>query len=254
MMSKTSSHQSTNPDDKSDNVDGQAEAAAFAARLQARAAELHISRANLMKWLEVRKQTFAGYWNGERVPPAHVLFRMAEELDVSPRWLLEGDEEPGKRNDALSPKIGRQLPYGGSAADRSDLAEVAEIDLRYGMGGTYLEENPELEPRTFSRAWLRNFTDSPPEELFWARGQGNSMEPTISEGAVVLIDRRQNSPRMADLIWAFAFGEVGMIKRLRPMPDGSVKILSDNQAVPLETAHDDELHIIGRVVAVVRKL
>ena len=41
---------------------------------------------------------------------------------------------------------------------------------------------------------------------------------------IVLIDRRQDSPRIADLIWAFAFGEIGMIKRLRPMPDGSVKI------------------------------
>ena len=80
------------------------------------------------------------------------------------------------------------------------------------------------------------------------------MESTIHESDIVLIDRRQDSPRIADLIWAFAFGEIGMIKRLRPMPDGSVKILSDNPAVPPEVAHDGELHIIGRVVAVVKKL
>ena len=80
------------------------------------------------------------------------------------------------------------------------------------------------------------------------------MEGTIHDSDIVLIDRRQDSPRMADLIWAFAFGEIGMIKRLRPMPDGSVKILSDNPAVPAETAHDGELNIIGRVVAVVKRL
>jgi phage repressor protein C with HTH and peptisase S24 domain len=61
------------------------------------------------------------------------------------------------------------------------------------------------------------------------------MAPTIEEGEPVLIDRRQQSPRDADLIWAFAWGDIGAIKRLRPMPDGSVKILSDNPAVPPES-------------------
>ncbi|NVE96087.1 hypothetical protein HUO12_14370, partial [Altererythrobacter sp. JGD-16] len=55
-------------------------------------------------------------------------------------------------------------------------------------------------------------------------------------------------------IWAFSFGGVGMIKRLRPRPDGSVAILSDNPSVPEDRAVDDELHLIGRVVARVAKL
>ncbi|MFZ5749056.1 MAG: S24 family peptidase [Pseudomonadota bacterium] len=203
-----------------------------------------------MNWLQIRKQTFAGYWNGERLPPAHVLLQMAEQLDADPRWLLTGsDDSDGRtRNPLPESRQDRVADRGG------DTVEIVEIDLRYGMGATYFDEAPDVQARTFSRAWLRNFTDSPPEELFWARGQGNSMEPTIGEGAIVLIDRRQQSPRMADLIWAFAFGDIGMLKRLRPMPDGSVKILSDNQSVPPETAHDGELHIIGRVVAVVKKL
>lgn len=138
--------------------------------------------------------------------------------------------------------------------ERDDIVEVAEVDLRYGMGASYLDSAAITEPRQFSRAWLRHFTDSPPSQLFWARGQGNSMEPTIHDSDIVLFDRSDRTPRMADLIWAFAFGEVGMIKRLRPMPDGSVKILSDNQSVPPETAHDNEVHIIGRAIAVVKKI
>jgi phage repressor protein C with HTH and peptisase S24 domain len=109
---------------------------------------------------------------------------------------------------------------------------VPEIDPSFGLGRVFMDEAPAPEMRTFSRNWLRQITTTPPEELYWARGRGNSMAPTIDDGEPVLIDRRQQSPRDADLIWAFAWGDIGAIKRLRPMPDGSVKILSDNPAVP----------------------
>jgi phage repressor protein C with HTH and peptisase S24 domain len=102
-----------------------------------------------------------------------------------------------------------------------ELVEVAEIDPSFGMGAVFMDEAPAPEMRAFSRTWLRQLTATPPEELYWARGRGNSMAPTIDEGEPVLIDRRQQSPRDADLIWAFAWGDIGAIKRLRPMPDGA---------------------------------
>lgn len=149
----------------------------------------------------------------------------------------------------------RRLPFRGPALERDpDLVVIPEIDPAFGMGNAIMDEPASPEMRSFSRAWLRLITDAPPEELYWARGRGNSMSPTIEDGEPVLIDRRQQTPRDADLIWAFAWGEVGAIKRLRPMPDGSVKILSDNPAVPVDVAYDGELHVFGRVVAVVRKL
>lgn len=185
------------------------------------------------------------------------LHELARALRTTPEFLVGETDDPeppnatGDRRLAYDPG---PAPMPAGRADRPDQVEVAEIDLRYGMGATYLEDNPEATPRTFSRAWLRNFTDSPPDELFWARGQGNSMEPEIREGDIVLIDRRQQTPVMADLIWAFAYGDTGMIKWLRPMPDGSIKIMSSNQSVRDQVAVDGELNIIGRVVAVVKKL
>ena len=202
----------------------------------------------------VHRNSQRAYEQGRTTPTIEYVLKLGQ-LGADVGYLMTGHRsKDGVFGGGIREELRQLAKRSAEASKPADAVQVAEIDLTYGMGATYLEEHPELEPRTFSRAWLRNFTESPPEELFWARGQGNSMEPTISEGAIVLIDRRQNNPRMADLIWAFAFGEIGMIKRLRPMPDGSVKILSDNQAVPLETAHDDELHIIGRVVAVVKKL
>lgn len=135
-----------------------------------------------------------------------------------------------------------------------DTVELDQIDLRYGLGATYVDGHISATKRRFSRAWLRDVSPTSPEHLFWAMGDGDSMEPTIRSGEIVLIDRTQITPRSGDSIWAIGFGEVTMIKRLRPMPDGSVTILSDNQFVPPVTAVDGEMHVIGRVVAVVRRL
>lgn len=135
----------------------------------------------------------------------------------------------------------------------ADLVEVEEIDLRYGMGSSDVSGPIEAERRVFSRAWLRNFTDARPGSLYWAIGQGDSMEPTISSGDLILIDRSQDTIFDRDLIWACTVGDFGMIKRLRPSRDGVI-ILSDNPNVPDDIAVDDELRIIGRVIAKVGKL
>lgn len=135
-----------------------------------------------------------------------------------------------------------------------DAVDVQEWNFAYGMGGgTYLDLPVTGQLHQFSRSWLRQFTHAPPNKIFLARGTGDSMMPTILDADIVLIDTSQNEVRTGDRIWAVAYGQTGLIKRLRPMPDGSVKILSDNPAVPPETAYDGELTVIGRVVAVVRK-
>lgn len=139
-------------------------------------------------------------------------------------------------------------------AEQLGLVEIKEIDLSYGMGASYLDSPVTIKTRHFPLGWLRFYTCSSPDKLFFARAIGDSMVPTLYDGDMVLIDTAELEPRFGDQIWAIAFGVTGMIKRLRPMPDGSVKILSDNDRVPPEIAVDGEMHIIGRVAAVIRKL
>ena len=181
---------------------------------------------------------------------------ISDALGVSVDWLLRGMDSNSDRSEPIETGAGPsdRRPVKRRRDYDDELAEVAEIDPSFGLGGVIMDEHAAPEVRIFSRSWLRQITKSPPEELYWARGRGNSMSPTIEEGEPVLIDRMQHSVRDSDLIWAFAWGDVGAIKRLRPMPDGSVKILSDNPAVPPDVAHGSEIHILGRVVAVVKNL
>jgi len=134
--------------------------------------------------------------------------------------------------------------------------QIDKINMAYGLGGTFIDnEAIEAEKVTFSRSWLRAFTHSAPELLFTTDGSGDSMEPTISHHDIVICDRGQVrlDQVKSDKLWACIFGGVGMIKRLRPMPDGRVRIMSDNQLVRDDYASDGDLHIVGRVVAVVKR-
>lgn len=139
-------------------------------------------------------------------------------------------------------------------AQRNSVA-IREIDMSYGLGATNVEDVPITEMvRYFPTDWLRQFTSAAPDQLFFAHGTGDSMMPTILDGDIILVDTTQDTPRQADRIWVLAWGGMGMVKRLRGRPDGGISILSDNPAVPPEIAYDGEIHIVGRVVAVVRKM
>lgn len=207
-----------------------------------------MSQSELAEASGVGQSTIARLEAGETREPRSAR-ALAKALGCSVEYLFgETDDLPGE-----PPKPVKARPAASSLED-ADMVELDEIDLRYGLGGTYNDGFVSTEKRKFSRAWLRHVTPTSPDQLFWATGDGDSMEPTIRSGEVVLIDRTQITPRSGDGIWAIGFGEVTMIKRLRPMPDGSVTILSDNQFVPPVTAVDGEMHVIGRVVAVVRRL
>ena len=172
----------------------------------------------------------------QSMPAADRLMKIARALETTVGWLL------GETDD---------IAFGGGDEDE---VEIQQWDIAYGMGGgAYLDLPVTGERHKFSRSWLRQFTHAPADRIFIATGTGDSMTPTILDSDMVVVDTSQREVRMADKIWAAAYGHTGIIKRLRPMPDGSVKILSDNPNVPPETAYDGELHVVGRIVAIIRK-
>ena len=138
-------------------------------------------------------------------------------------------------------------------APSDDLVEINEIDLRYGMGASDVSGPVEVSSRSFSREWLRSFTDARPADLVWTLGRGDSMHPTIRDGEPILINLADRTLTADDCVWACTVGDFGMIKRLRPTSEG-VTIMSDNTLVSDDFAADDELRIIGRVIAKVGRL
>ena len=213
-------------------------------RLQERITAAGLNQSELARRVGINQSTINSLVKGDSRSSSH-LHKIARELGTSIAYL------EGETNDPSSGALA--APTAEQVAAMFDLVPVASIDMAYGMGGTFADSPVAQEVLHFPRSWLELMTSTAPAYLTWARGRGNSMSPTIEDHDLVLIDRSDRSVRDQDAIWAFTIGDIGMMKRLRIRGE-NVTILSDNDRVPPDHAHPDEINVVGRVTHIVRRL
>lgn len=214
-------------------------------RFQALLVARGISQSELARRVGLTQPTIAKLASGGR-GSAHI-HKIARELGTSPAYLT------GETDD---PSIGAiPLPTAELMAERLDLVPLEEIDLEYGMGGTFGDSPVTVQvhqvPRLLMEAMAGRGTTS--TSLFVAKGRGDSMEPTIADGDMIIVDRSKRQLRDPDRIWALTVGDFHMVKRLRPR-GSSIVLLSDNPKVPEEVVSMEEINLVGRVVFVGRNL
>lgn len=217
------------------------------ARIRERIAATGSNQASLARAIGVSPQAVSKMVNSDTTDTAKV-YQIARELKTSPEYLT------GETDDPTPGLVPAKVATFEELAAEHGLIPIRHLDLAFGMGATYVDNPVDEEMRMFPETFIRAFTSAPPELIYFAHGLGDSMMPTVHPNDLLIIDASTRRMTMSDQIWAFNYAGLGMIKRLRPMPDGGVKILSDNQSVPAETAYDGELNLFGRVVAVVRKI
>lgn len=208
---------------------------------------LGISQAELARRVKVTQPTINALVNGNAAGSKH-LHVIAAELGTSPAYLageIDDDAPTSVAPSALD-----------ALADKLDLAILPEYELGYSMGGgNHIAEHYEQRGVVpFQRQWLRGLMRGTFADLFVARGEGDSMQPTLLDGDLVLIDTAQRTIRQQDRIWAVSYGELGMIKRVRRLADGSYQLLSDNDTVPPILCADGEMSVVGRVIWVGRRI
>jgi len=215
-------------------------------RIKERLDRLGIKPTELARRVGVSQPTIHALINGNAQGSKH-LHKIAAELGTSPAYLAgETDDDtpvsyPPSALDALSDKL--------------DLAMIPEFEIGLSMGGgTEIAEVPQIGIVPFQRAWLRSMMRGSFADLFVARGDGDSMMPTILDEDFVLVDTSQRSIMKQDRIWAISYGGLGIIKRVRGLPNGKYEINSDNPNVTPIYATDEEMHVIGRVIWIGRRM
>lgn len=166
-------------------------------------------------------------------------------------------EFPGWHHE-LPDQVGHHGPRPDPNERADELIYVREVDIALAMGDpAVVEDYPATQLVPFNLNFLRALTNARMDALIIFTGQGESMEPTLLRSDLLMVDTGNRSPTVSDQIWAFHYAGGGMIKRLRRVrEDGRDRflILSDNPSVPPQTAEIEDLHLIGKLVWVGRRM
>ncbi|WP_074219123.1 S24 family peptidase [Rhodovulum sp. ES.010] len=107
----------------------------------------------------------------------------------------------------------------------------------------------QLGALAFERAFLRA-QGANPENCSIIAASGDSMQPAIPDGALLVVDHGQTEIRNGHMM-VINVGEDLLVKRIRRRLDGLLDLISDNPAYAPETVGRDmidQLRIVGRVV------
>lgn len=217
----------------------------FKDRIKQRMDDLNLAPADLVAAVKVSKTTIHFWQSGTNKARGKNLLALARALQCDPTWLEsgKGNMQPGQESsetDSPSDKDYALIPqytaFGGCAED-GRLNDHAEI-----KGGL-----------AFKRDWLAKMKVKP-ENLNAIYASGESMEPYIMDGDVVLIDVFDTAPRDRQ-VYAIRRPDGGVsIKRLIQQIAGGWIIRSDNpdksrfadEALNHDVIHD--IPVIGRVI------
>lgn len=177
-------------------------------------------------------------WFTHKVPEKHLPV-LADMFNVDLEWLATGK------------KLGRVTD--SNSGDKQVEISVLDIDLSAGGGSTTPEFIMKKDNHTYREGFLKRL-GLKAKDLRIVFVKGESMLPTIDDGDKVLVDTSKQ--RIIDMkIYAIVVGGDLKIKRLKRLFDGSIEIISDNQAHGTETITPemhDYLYIIGQVVEISR--
>ncbi|MBI5634896.1 MAG: helix-turn-helix domain-containing protein [Nitrospirae bacterium] len=211
------------------------------------------SDAALADFLGVKPNTIAT-WKIRKYIDWNLIFAKCD--DVSASWLLTG--EGSKDNLDLGqgcPRSGEvegHLEPPGFCAEEgqtpySDFVCVPQVSGEISAGGGLVPDNTVEMKIAFRREWIQRRGD--PQNMSLIRVSGDSMEPTLLSGDLVLIDHGRNFVDPQGGIYAIAMDDTIMIKRLQVIyPAKTLKIISDNSRYePLE-AVTDQVRVNGKVI------
>lgn len=186
---------------------------------------------------------------------ADTLARLSKVTGVSADWIRDGtgSMHGGGVREEPAPYL-RSLAVWEDPADLPPevYINLPRLDSRWscGPGGP----DPEAaEAHSLGQAFRADFVMRvgwKASTHFSFRAEGNSMEPTIQDGASVVVDTTETVVRSGK-IYAIKIDGEPCLKRLFKVPGGLIRISSDNTSDPSYAAIDvpvEKIEIIGRVV------
>ena len=181
-----------------------------------------LQQKELAPLLNIKISTYCQYETGKRQPDYDTLKKIADYFEVSTDYLIGREEQTEQRKGIRIPVLGHVaagIPI-EAIEDILDYEEITEDEARLG-------------------------------EYFALKIKGHSMEPTISNGDVVIVIRQQTVDN-GDIAIVLVDGEEATCKKIKMTPEGVMLIpLNQNDDTMFysnKEIEDKPVSIIGKVV------
>ena len=185
-------------------------------------AEQNMSMSELARRVGIAKSAISRYFNGTRELPLNRIGDFASALHTSPNFLLGMEEEPPKPQ-------GIKIPVLGTVAAGIPISAVEDI-LDY-------EEVPQ--------SWSNQ------GEFFGLRIKGDSMQPKMDEGDVVIV-RQQSDANNGDTVIVLVNGDDATCKKLQKTDNGIMLVSTNPNYLPMFFTNEEivtkPVVILGKVV------
>ena len=172
--------------------------------------------------------TYKKYEGGRVVPGGDALAGLAR-AGINVTELLIGDAE------APGPRVAEPGRAYGPAALGEDFIMVPRYDIAGSAGGGSLIHSEQIVDHLAFRAdWVKNALGVSRKDLVLISVKGDSMQPTLSEGDLILVDTAVREFEDS-AIYVLRKGDGLFVKRVHHKLDGTIIVKSDNQHYEPET-------------------
>lgn len=187
----------------------------------------NLKQADLVELTGISKGALSSYISGHYVPKQNNIFLISKALNVSESWLM-GNDVPIERSHNIKKK-GVTINVLGRVAAGIPIEAIENI----------------IDTEEISEEMAKT------GDFFGLQIHGDSMEPKISEGDIVIV-RKQEDAENGQIIIATVNGTDATCKRLRKYRDG-IELISNNPSYDPMFFSNEEIEskpvkIIGRVV------
>ncbi|MDH5560197.1 MAG: helix-turn-helix transcriptional regulator [Deltaproteobacteria bacterium] len=212
--------------------------------------EYNLTQNAIAELIGIKGASLSGLKSGKSSQPSRsTVLAFQQKFGVNPAWLNTGEGDP------FEPNFDRETVLDSQISDQFTYIPYFDLSAEAG-GGRLIEDESVKKYLAFRTDWIKSSLRVSPKDLALMDVQGNSMEPTLQNRDLMLIDCSQVNI-LNGKVYTFRRGESLLVKRLEILVNGDIVIKSDNpeyEKTIVKPDYFNEIEIIGRVVWFGREL
>ena len=134
-----------------------------------------------------------------------------------------------------------------------DFVLIRQVNGKISAGNGVMPDDSIDVQAAFRRDWIKR-KGGKPDNMSLIKVAGDSMEPSLLSGDLVLVDHGRNSIAAQGGIYAITIEDEIMIKRVQPAFPDKLLVISDNKQYPTFEISKDKVRVNGKVIWFAREM